>query len=772
MRLWLLILLLLLNFSAFAQRYTVSGKIADSLTNETLINASVFDAKTQDGSYTNEYGFYSLSLPEGKIKLEFSHIGYKSKIHSFQLSSDTTLHVSLPPGREIKKVTVTEDRSKELVYQPQTSLIQLQPESIEKMPVLMGEPDLVKTLQHMPGVQGGKEGFSGMHVRGGNNDQNLILLDGVPVYNVNHFFGLFSVFHPAAIKDVKLYKGGFPARYNGRVSSVLDIRMKEGNMKDYHGEGSIGLIASKLSFEGPIKEDTSSFIISARRTYLDLLFRPIMKLSPSNGVVGYFFQDINAKVNYKFSDKSRLYLSGYLGEDDFYHKIDNEYTKDDKDYSYEKESGLEWGNQTGVLRWNYIFNSKLFSNLTLSYSNFRFLISDDSKEETDDKTEEIEYEYRSGIQNFKAKYSLQYIPAPNHHVRFGVDAGYSVFNPGMTLNSYSGYQSGADIDNSFGNNGIYTREYSAFIEDKWEITDRLGANIGLNYNGFLVGDTHYNNLEPRITARYLLNDHLSVKGSYCIMNQYLHLLTNSTIGLPTDLWVPSTEKIQPVHSSQYTLGISADLSPSIDAVLEGYYKDMTGLTEYKEGANYFSQKVEWEDKITSGEGTSYGGELFIEKNKGNTTGWVSYALTWSNRTFEQLNFGNTFPFKYDRRHVFNITINQSFTKNFSVNGTWVYKTGRTATYPTQSFMPEKFGTRSVMYYQSKNNLRFPPYHRLDIGLNFKKKKKWGTRTWRIGLYNAYSRINPFYLYYKSEEKSFMKVGILPVLPFISYNFKF
>jgi outer membrane receptor for ferrienterochelin and colicin len=551
--------------------------------------------------------------------------------------------------------------------------------------------------------------------------------------------------------------------------------MKEGNMKEYHGNGSIGLIASKLSFEGPVKRDTSSFIISARRTYLDLLLRPALSLSPSTGTLGYFFQDVNAKVNYKFSDKSRLYLSSYLGKDDFYHQVKENYSSSKKDYSYNRKSGLEWGNQTGVLRWNYIFNPKLFSNLTCSYSNFKFLVTNKTKEKTNQNTQKIDYKYNSGIQDVKTRYTFQYIPSPEHHIRFGIDAGYSVFNPGITTHSNSNDDLNTGLNNTFGNEKIHTYKYAAFIEDEWNITDRTGANLGVNYNGFLVNGAHYKSIEPRISLRYLLNKEFSIKGSWGIMNQYLHMLNNSTIGLPTDLWVPSTNSIEPVSSSQYTLSLSAKLASSINITLEGFYKEMTGLVEYKEGASYFSQRKNWQEKVTSGNGTSYGSELFIEKSDGKTTGWLSYTLSWSNRTFEKLNFGETFPFKYDRRHVFNINMNHRFNKNISINGTWIYKTGRTATYPTHNYMSrgiEQNEGTAVNYYQKRNNLRFPSYHRLDVGINFKKEKQWGTRTWRVGFYNTYSRINPFYLYYNNEKESFMKVGILPVLPFVSYNFKF
>jgi len=764
-----------LCIEGFSQSHTISGNIANAESKEPLINATVYEKIVKKGTYSNEYGFYSFTLPEGKVSMEFSYVGFKKENFSFMLDSDTTFNIELEPGGQINEVIITNEKSRQLVHSVQANMIQLQPEQVKEMPVLLGEPDLLKAIQFLPGVQSGNEGFSGMHVRGGSNDQNLILLDGVPVYNINHFFGLFSVFHPAAIKNVKLYKGGFPARYQGRVSSVLDIRMKEGNMKEYHGEGSIGLIASKIAFEGPIIKDTSSFIISARRTYLDLLVRPITSLSSSNNVVGYYFQDVNGKINYKFSDKSRLYLSGYIGKDDFYHRIEEEYSGNEENYGYKKKSSLEWGNQTGVLRWNYIFNPKLFSNVTCSYSNFQFLVSDDIQEQIGENTKKIDYEYQSGIRDLKASISLDFIPSPNHYIRFGTNVGYSVFNPGVVANAYSNFQDDAGQNNSFGSKELYAKKYAAYIEDEWEITKKLGTNIGVNYNGYIIGEKHYSHLEPRVSFRYLLKEYASIKASWGLMNQYLHLLTNSTIGLPTDLWFPSTEDIEPVHSSQYTLGFLANLSPSVDLTLEGFYKEMEGLTEYKEGASFFSQEEPMKNKIIQGKGKSYGGELFLKKTKGKTSGWISYTIAWANRTFEDLNFGEPYPFKYDRRHVLNLTLNHQFNKKVSINGNWIFRTGKAATFPTQYIMtdnPTNNSSYGAKYYPQKNNLRFPPYHRLDISLNLQKKKKWGGRIWRFGLYNAYSQVNPFYMSYDSDKESFIKVGIFPILPYISYNFKF
>ena len=426
-------------------------------------------------------------------------------------------------------------------------------DQIKSLPAFLGEVDVMKVLQLLPGVQSGSEGSSGLYVRGGGPDQNLILLDGVPVYNASHLFGFFSVFNSDAINNVQLIKGGFPARYGGRLSSVIDISMKEGNMKEFHGEGSIGLIASKLTLEGPIAKEKTSFIVSARRTYIDLIARPLIKASTDGDeTVGYYFYDVNAKINHKFSDKDRLYLSAYLGDDKGYSFYKDEYDRT----KYEEEVALRWGNITSALRWNHVYNPKLFSNLTLTYSRYRFNTLAEEKEETinsngDKSSYYFKWLYQSGINDLAAKIDFDFIPAPNHYIRFGANAIYHTFSPGA-LN----VKEDVVIDTTLGASKTYALEYAAYVEDDFDITRWLKVNAGLHFSAFQVNDQWYTSLQPRLATRFLLTDELSLKASYVKMTQYIHLLTNSGIGLPTDLWVPATEKIKPQQAHQVALGLA------------------------------------------------------------------------------------------------------------------------------------------------------------------------------------------------------------------------
>ncbi|MDP6923064.1 MAG: TonB-dependent receptor, partial [Lutibacter sp.] len=529
----------------------------------------------------------------GEVNLTISYVGYGDINETIALKTDVFRNVSLEVGRELEEVVISASGSEKIHERTQMSAIKIPMKQIEKLPTFMGERDILKTIQLLPGIQSGSEGTSGLYVRGGGPDQNLILLDGVPVYNASHLFGFFSVFNSSAINNVEIIKGGFPARFGGRVSSVLDIRMKEGNSKKISGEASIGLVSSKLTIEGPIVKDKTSFIVSGRRTYIDILAQPFIRAAAKgeeNKVkAGYYFYDLNAKINHKFSDKSRLFLSTYMGKDRAYSEIENSYNDAGTGYETAFNSSLQWGNITTALRYNQIINKKLFANVTGTYSRYQFDLGFDvatmvSPQDSAAYNEQYGFNYISGIYDWGGKIDFDYMPGPNHYIRFGVGNIYHTFTPGVNTAVVQAGQT--NIDTTFGSSKIYAHEISAYIEDDIKIGARLKINPGLHYSMFLVRDSSYLNFEPRFSMNYLIREDLSIKASYARMAQYLHLLANGTIGLPTDLWVPVTDSVPPVVADQYALGLAYTLQNKYEISLEGYYKKMNNLIEYKDGASF------------------------------------------------------------------------------------------------------------------------------------------------------------------------------------------
>lgn len=783
----LLATLLLFFFSPniiSAQKHTISGFVYDESSGEALIGASVYDINTYQGTATNNYGFFSLTLPADSVHLKVSYIGYSSFEQSLFLTGDLVMKVNLTSSFNLDEIEIKADKIDRIEERTQMSTITLPVEQIKKLPAFMGEVDVLKTIQLLPGVQSGTEGSSGLYVRGGSPDQNLILLDGVPVYNVSHLFGFFSVFNADAINNVKLIKGGFPARYGGRLSSVLEINMKEGNAKEFHGEGSIGLIASKLTLEGPIIKDKASFILSGRRTYIDILAQPIIR-SESDGDVtaGYFFYDLNGKVNYRISDKDRLYLSAYMGNDKFYFSEKYNYNSGNTIYSERYAGRLQWGNITSVLRWNHQYNSKLFSNATINYSRYNFDTGID--EEITEKTgsqeehESFHLKYFSGIEDWSAKLDFDYLPGPNHFIKFGAGATYHTFKPGA-IQFELDITGSPSIDTTLGDDFTRATEFALYIEDDLKVSQRLKANIGIHGSGFLVDNRLFTSVQPRFSARYMLAENFSAKLSFATMAQYIHLLTNSGIGLPTDLWVPATKEVKPEHSQQIAGGFAHTFGTGFEISLEGYYKNMQNIIEYKDGANFLDNRSDWQKQVESGRGWSYGAELFLQKKEGSTTGWVGYTLSWTKRQFENLNFGNVFPFKYDRRHDISVALVHDLGSGITLSGTWVYGTGNAISMPLARYPAESDNIwgwfEEVYYYKERNGYRMRAYHRLDLGISFRKEKKWGERTWNISAYNAYNRKNPFFIYLGWDERTnteaFKQVSLFPILPSISYSFKF
>ena len=747
------------------------------------------------GTSSNTYGFYSLTLPASSdtLTIIYSYVGYGAQAAQLILSQDTTLNIGLEDNALLEEVVITAEEAEKIQEVTQMSAVSVPIEQIKSMPAFLGEVDVLKTLQLLPGVQSGNEGSSGIYVRGGGPDQNLILLDGVPVYNASHLFGFFSVFNADAINNVQLIKGGFPARYGGRLSSVIDISMKEGNMKEFHGEGSIGLVGAKLTLEGPIIKDKTSFIVSGRRTWIDLLARPLIKAqTDGDETAGYHFYDLNAKVNHRFSDRDRLFLSAYLGNDRFYsrYRYEDDWDGDGVSLSDEDEAGLNWGNITSALRWNHTFTPKLFSNLTLTYSRYRLNLFNKYRyeylgDQNSVMVDQGAIKYISGIEDFAAKLDMDYIPSPRHFVRFGANAIRHRFEPGALNVRYDDFNDN-QLDTLLGSNSTLATEFAAYVEDDIEISSSLKLNVGAHFSGFYVNSQLYASLQPRIAARYLLSPQISLKASYSQMAQFIHLLTNAGVGLPTDLWVPSTERIRPQRSQQFALGAAREWGNGYEISLEGYYKTMDNLIAYREGASFIDVNSNWQDKVVVGDGRSYGAELLIQKREGRTTGWLGYTLSWSDRQFDDLNFGKRFPYKYDRRHDIGVAVVHNWKERIDVSFTWVYGTGNAITLPNARYeraQPERqfggFGGFGYTLYDygERNSYRMRAFHRLDASITFKKKTRWGERSWVVGVYNAYSRQNPFYMYLDeggnpNEPNRFRQVSLFPIIPSISYRFNF
>ncbi len=786
-----------------ARDYTISGHITDARSSETLIGASVVDTRSGKGTVTNPYGFYSLTLPEGAVKLRSSYVGFASEQVDFELHRDTVINIRLDSSTELKELTVIGHHSEIGIRGTQMSAIEVPVEQIKAIPSLFGETDVLKALQLLPGVQGGAEGSAGLYVRGGGPDQNLLLLDGVPVYNVNHMFGFFSVFNADAIKNVTLYKGNFPARFGGRLSSVVDIRMKDGDMHEYHGNVSVGLISSKFNLEGPIWKGKTSFNISARRTYYDILTMPLVKYvaaqeGASGSSAGYYFYDFNAKINHKFSDRDRLYFSLYTGDDAIYAtmKLRGGYEENEGQgvrYEEKMKMNWDWGNLVSAMRWNRIVNSKLFMNTTASYTRYRFhLALNNTYEEKPNMQNDYQFKmgYRSGIEDYSGKIEFDYLPNPNHDIKFGANYIYHRFNPAVSsVKATSEWED--PITLTSGDKPIFSHEAAVFAEDNVTITDYLKANIGLHYSGFEVQNRFYHSLQPRVSTRLLITDDLSFKAAYAYMTQYIHLLSNNNISLPTDLWVPVTNRIEPMNSNQYSAGFFYQLKNWADLSVEGYYKTMDNIIEYKDGASFWGSTTGWEEKVSMGRGWSYGAEFLAQRSYGKTTGWLGYTWSKSERLFnrpgEEINFGEVFPAKYDRRHDISLVLSHKLSDRIDFAGTWVYSSGNAGTLEMQIYEggpTPKYNNYnryfSLPYIPSRNNFRYPDYHRMDFGVNFHKQKKRGTRTWNVSFYNLYNRMNPFIVITDSDynpatgkyEEKLKSLTLFPIIPSVSYSYKF
>ena len=781
MRLIVAPLFTFISLSSFAQsHYTVNGYVKDSSNGESVIGATIsIGGKTIT---TNAYGFYSITLEQGTYDVLVTHVSFLSQSFRLQLSTNIEHNVMLVSrSAAMNEVVVYSKRRDANVRAAQMGRIDLSVSQIKNIPAFLGEVDILKTIQLLPGVRNAGEGNAGFYVRGGGPDQNLILLDDAVVYNTGHLFGFFSIFNSDAIKNVTLYKGGMPAQYGSRLSSVLDVSMKDGNSNQFQAEGGIGLIASRISFQGPIKKEKASFIVSARRTYIDALIKPFIKRSSNFYGSGYYFYDLNAKVNYRFSEKDRLYLSGYFGRDVF--------TFNNSELSF--NASIPWGNSTATLRWNHVFNRKLFANTTVLYNDYHFTFGAAQNN--------FEVKMSSGIRDGNAKIDFDYYPSGSHRMKFGGLLTYHKFFPNVT----SGRQDSVVF--SPVSEGIkYAIENGLYVQDDWDVSEKLKFSYGLRWSSFtqigpytkyerdanqnktdstvykdLEKIRNYHGLEPRLTIRYAASSSTSIKASVTRNLQFIHLVSNAGTTLPTDLWVPSTFRVKPQISWQYAAGIFRNFSNNeYETSLEVYYKDMRNQIEYREG--YTPSLTDPEEEFVFGKGWSYGTELFINKVRGKLTGWIGYTLSWTWRKFPDLNEGVKYPAKYDRRHDLSLVATYEKNSRWKFGMVFVYGTGNATSLPERFYIINGVLTQE---YSSINQYRLKPYHRLDLSATYTplpRKRKKVQSYWVFGVYNAYSRMNPYFIYFNqsgspatgTQKIEARQVSLFPILPSVTWNFRF
>jgi CarboxypepD_reg-like domain/TonB-dependent Receptor Plug Domain len=764
------------------QSFTVSGYVLDVRSGENLPNANVQIVGTEKSVSTNTYGYYSITVKEGKASLKASYVGFESKTIDLTITGNLKLNFEMGVRNVLEKGIVVKGnkRKDENVKTTEVGVHQLSVESVKKLPVILGEVDVLKTIQLLPGVKNGGEGSSGFYVRGGGPDQNLILLDDAVVYNTGHLFGFFSVFNGDAVKNITLIKGGMPAEYGGRLSSVLDVNMKEGNNKEFKLEGGIGLIASRLSLQGPIIKNKASFILSGRRTYATELLKLVQPNNERLKNFGYYFYDFNAKINYKLGSNDRLYASGYFGDDVF--KFSN------RENTF--KARIPWGNRTVTVRWNHLFNDKLFMNTTAVYNRYDFQFAG--------AQQAFNVKLTSGIRDWNLKTDLDYFAKNGHKIKFGAATIYHTFQP----STLSGSNDSTELTPV---NPVlkYALESSAYISDDFDLNKWCRINAGLRYSSFLhlggyklyqrqnginidsityqSGEVvkAYGGLEPRLNARFSLDATSSIKTSITKSYQYIHLVTNNGSTLPTDLWVPSTLLVQPQKAWQYSGGYFKNfLNNMLETSVEVYYKDMYNQLEYKEGYTP-NNNNDPEYEFVQGKGWAYGAEFFINKTKGQWTGWIGYTLSYTKREFEKLNSGNVYFAKYDRRHDLSIVNTYERNKAWTFSSVFVFSSGNRVTLPTNLFTIDRL---LISQYDVLNNQVLPPYHRLDLGAVYTpqhKKPRRYSSSWAFSIYNVYNNFNPYIIYLDTGgtltngiDLKLKQISIFPIIPSITWNFKF
>ncbi|MBL7964948.1 MAG: TonB-dependent receptor [Flavobacteriales bacterium] len=791
--------LFLAGATSAQQRYTISGYVKDASSGETLIGANVYIKELMKGTSTNTYGYYSVSVEPGTWTVVASFVGYEDVQRSVTLNSDQKLNLELKPTAIMSEAfEVVGERRQGNTEGTDMGRVELDVQQIRTLPALFGEVDLLRTLQFLPGVQSNGEGNSGFYVRGGGPDQNLILLDEATVYNASHLFGFFSVFNADAVKNIELIKGGIPANYGGRLSSVLDIHMKEGNNRKFHGEGGIGLISSRLTLEGPLVKEKGSFMISGRRTYIDVLTRPFVSEGSQLSGSGYYFYDLNAKANYTLSDKDRLFLSGYFGRDVF-------------DFSGlnpgDPKFRIPWGNATVSARWNHVFGPKLFLNTTATFSDYNF--------EFRGGQDQFAFSLFSGIKDYGLKMDLNHYASVRHNLKYGLQYIRHAYTT-STVEVASG-----DVDfNIIPPPKLYAHEFAAYVLDDFDVTDQLRVNFGLRASGFMhvgpfdylllddrnaiTGEVNYARgervktyagLEPRVAARYRLDGSSSLKASVMRAYQYVHLASFTSVALPTDVWIPSSSNVKPQESMQYAAGYFRDLvDHTWETSVELYYKSMNNLVEYAEGAQpQGNGNVNFDTQLVFGDGYSYGAEFFVKKRTGHVNGWVGYTWSRTMRTFDDINEGREFPSRWDRRHDLSVVVAYEHSKRWHFAATFVYATGQAVTLPQNRYWVEG---RLVSEFTDRNGYRMEPYHRLDMAATLKNKetrevkdletgemkevpRRWRS-SWTFGIYNVYNRMNPYFIYFTTEgtlasgnlRPVAKQVSLFSILPSVTWNFNF
>ena len=757
--------------SVFADdNVTISGYVKSAETGEGLIGSTIYVEELETGTATNAYGFYSLTLPKGNYTVRYSYIGYENVSIPAELIADNTKDIELQPAStEMDEIVIRSEAEDKNIRKAQMGVTKLSPKETKMIPVILGEQDILKTIQLLPGVSSGIEGTSGFYVRGGGVDQNLIILDEAPVYSASHLMGFFSVFNSDAIKDMELYKGNAPANYGGRLSSILDIQMNDGNSKKFAASGGLGLLSSRLTLESPIVKDKGSFIVSGRRSYADMFL--IFSKNNTQKKTDLYFYDLNAKANYKINDKNRVYLSGYLGRDVF--NIDELFA-------------LKWGNKTGTFRWNHVFNNKLFLNSSLIYSNYDYGFGYNF-------SNNMIY-IKSGIQDFNWKEDFQYYINSGNTLKFGFNAIYHTYSPGK-INAEKD-----DLFNSIFMGEKQAWEGAAYISHELNLSDHFSVSYGLRYSGFMAvgpdtvytysaddeitnteafskGDVikKYGTLEPRATFNFILNKQNSIKFSYARNAQYVHLLSNSSASLPTDLWIPSSKNVKPQVADQLAAGFFRNFKKNMfETSVEVYYKSLKNQIDYQNGAEILLNK-NVESQLVFGEGRAYGVELYLKKRTGKLTGWVGYTLSRTEKSMDEIDNGDWFPAKQDRTHDVSVVGMYQLNEKWNLSANWVYNTGNAVTFPSGKYTVDGF---TVPVYTKRNGYRMPDYHRLDIGATYTpKKKKRFESSWNFSVYNAYGRRNAFSITFQENENNptqteAVRLALFQMIPSVTYNFKF
>ena len=778
------ILFFSISFISWTQnkKYTISGYVKEKGSLESLPGVAVYIPSIDKGIITNGYGFYSITIDSGTYEIIYRYVGFDGIKKTISLNKDIQLDQLLSESTiQLEEVTINAELVEKESKNSQMSLIKITSKSIQDIPALFGEKDALKALQLLPGVQSGSEGNNALYVRGGGPDQNLFILDDATIYNASHIFGFLSIFNGDALKTIDLYKGGFPARFGGRLSSVVNMGMKDGNKEETHGKIKVGLVSTSGLIEGPINKGKTSYLISARQAHAGFIASALTN-TPNTSKSAYFY-DVNAKINHEFSKTDKIYLSGYFGQDKFTYKSNNNQLKSPSS----SESALSWGNATTTLRWNHQFSQKMFANTALIYSGYHLT----STSEDNVGKEKSTQGFKSDIQDYGAKFDIDFFPNIDHAIKFGVSATSHTFRPNTFRT-----QNSEDSTSTLSKQTLNSIESAAYIEDDIRLFNRINLNIGFRFSYFKEKTKPYYRPETRIAVGYELSNDLSIKASYAIMNQYIHLLSSTGTGISTDLWVSSTDRIKPQRSEQIAVGLVKDLKNHVSISVEGYLKNSTNVISYKDGATFLTviedgdikdseiEQFSWEDNITTGDAASYGIELFIKKKKiGKFNGWLGYTLSKTELQFDELNHGEKFLARYDRRHDISLVGIYNLSKNITLSATWVFGTGNRFTLPVRKHnVINILGVSggNLSQYDKRNNFKTDDFHRLDMSLQMKKEKRKFTRTWEFGIYNVYYKHNTFF-YYESSKfgndgitvvGTLKKVSLFPILPSVSYILEF